>query len=210
VAWEAKKGKRVLFANLTGFPRTFADELQRSYQNEFGKNSALVNYFVWMTGSAKLVRDGLIALTPLFLLFLFFFFLLLFFFSPLPLPFKGKEFTVKVNDFVELALADTLEIARISQIFVHEAKNQEDHLFVVVRWFVPSNAPDPKTKWQVLTERKVDSKRQKYDQVFSFRAIIRRAPVEHLCTAECAVERGGTTRMRHSKHEAFLLNPFMQ
>jgi len=81
VAWEAKKGKRVLFANLTGFPRTFADELQRSYQNEFGKNSALVNYFVWMTGSAKLVRDGLIALTPLFLLFLFFFFFFFSFFS---------------------------------------------------------------------------------------------------------------------------------
>jgi len=101
------------------------------------------------------------------------------------------------------------EIARIGKLFIHQGKDQKDNLFVVVRWFVPEREKDKKTNWDVLSERKVDARRRKYPQVYSFLSIRRKCQVEHLCNSGCHVDQGRVTKIIHAPPETFLVNPWM-
>jgi len=207
VAWRAAKGKKVLFSDLQGFPASFADELHRSYSNEYQKTAKLVNEHVHLLkGAAIIEKDGKLFVCLFVCLFVFDVFL--FVFVCFAFFFLGQEWSLSVGDFVVLSLEGVEEFARISQLFIHRGKDGEDRLFLIVRWFVPSLI-DSVTTWQVLCERRADSKRKKYDQVFSFLSVLRKASVEHQCTANCEVKRDPVTRIHHCEKEIFLINPYM-
>ena len=78
VAWRAAKGKKVLFSDLQGFPASFADELHRSYSNEYQKTAKLVNEHVHLLkGAAIIEKDGKLFVCFFLIFFCLFLFVLL-------------------------------------------------------------------------------------------------------------------------------------